>query len=342
MYFKRWLIALFLIFAYVANLNAEVKSINSIEEFTKLIETSGDRLLVFDLYADWCMPCKILSPTLEKISDEKKDQADFYKINVDKNPQIAGAFGVSGIPFVVFVKNKTGVSALTGVQSKEAYIKTIDQFSRSSQKADGDIIDGVRIIKRSALSGPGNIYVYRGDRVKIIMDNIKYPYSLRIPKYSIEKDAKSGENIEVEFKAKDIGTHPIFCNGQCPDGDNSQIGQIIVLQYDAGSQAIFKDINALEFKNVIEKKNPFILDVRTLEEYKNGHIKNAELISVQVLEKEINKITQHKDKPIAVYCRSGNRSTVASQILIKHGFKEVYNLRPGIKGWKKSGYEVIK
>ncbi len=214
----------------------EIKTINSVEEFSKILESSGDRLLVFDLYADWCMPCKILSPILEKISKEKKEQADFYKINVDKHPQLAGAFGVSGIPFVVFVKNKTGVSALTGVQSKEAYIKTIDKFAGKEQKADGAIIDGVRVIKRSALTGPGNIYVYRGDKVKLIINDIKYPYSLKIPQYTIEKDAPKGETMEVEFKAKEIGTHPIFCNGQCPNGDNSQIGQIIVLQFESKTE----------------------------------------------------------------------------------------------------------
>lgn len=320
----------------------EIKTINSVEEFTNILETSGDKLLVFDLYADWCMPCKILSPILEKISNEKKDQANFYKINVDKNPQIAGAFGVSGIPFVVFVKNKTGVSALTGVQSKEAYIKTIDKFSKEAQKADGEIVDGVRVIKRSALTGPGNIHVYRGDKVKLIMNDIKYPYSLKIPQYTIEMDAKSGEKMEVEFKAKEIGTHPIFCNGQCPNGDNSQIGQIIVLQYQAEKGAVFKDLTAEEFKTLISQKSPLILDVRTDNEFKDGHLKDAVLIPVQVLENQLDKISQHKNRPIAVYCRSGNRSTVASQILVKNGFKEIYNLRPGIKGWIKSGNQIIK
>lgn len=336
------ILILITILIFRGSIFGEIKTITSIEQFTKIVENSGDRLLVFDLYADWCMPCKILTPILQKVSEEKKDQADFYKINVDKNPQIAGAFGVSGIPFVVFVKNKTGVSALTGVQSKEAYLKTIDKFSKPNQKADGQIIDGVRIIKRSALTGPGNIHVYRGDKVKLIINDIKYPYSLKIPRYTIEKDAKQGELMEVEFKAKEMGTHPIYCNGQCPNGDNSQIGQIIVLQYKAENGSIFKDLSAVEFKNLISEKSPLILDVRTPDEFEEGYIDGAMLLTVQSLENQINKIIEYKDKPIAVYCRSGNRSTVASQILIKHGFKEVYNLRSGIKGWKKAEYKIIK
>lgn len=58
----------------------EIKTINSVEEFSKILESSGDRLLVFDLYADWCMPCKILSPILEKISKEKKSRPIFIKL----------------------------------------------------------------------------------------------------------------------------------------------------------------------------------------------------------------------------------------------------------------------
>ncbi|MBN1576311.1 MAG: hypothetical protein JW913_07165 [Chitinispirillaceae bacterium] len=53
---------------------------------------------------------------LEKIAAEQKDKVTVYKINIDKNPEIAGALGVTGIPFVVFVKNREGVYALTGVQ----------------------------------------------------------------------------------------------------------------------------------------------------------------------------------------------------------------------------------
>lgn len=106
-----------------------VKSIQGVEQFKTIVDNAGDRLLVFDLYADWCMPCKILSPMLEKIAEAKKGQADFYRINIDKNRDLASAFGVQGIPFVVFVKSKAAVHAFTGVQSQSTYEQAIDQFS---------------------------------------------------------------------------------------------------------------------------------------------------------------------------------------------------------------------
>lgn len=109
-----------------------IQSIGSVEELRSVVENSGDRLLVFDLYADWCMPCKILSPRLEKIAKEHGEKATIYKINVDKNPGIAGAFGVRGIPYVVFVREKAAVHAMTGVQPPEAYIQAIDRFSKAA------------------------------------------------------------------------------------------------------------------------------------------------------------------------------------------------------------------
>lgn len=106
-----------------------ITTLQSFEVLQKVLDSSTGELLVFDLYADWCTPCKVLSPTLEKIALSETNRVKFYKINVDENPQIAAAFGVEGIPYVVFVKNKAAVSALTGVQPEEAYRQVIQQHS---------------------------------------------------------------------------------------------------------------------------------------------------------------------------------------------------------------------
>ena len=90
----------------------------------------------------------------------------------------------------------------------------------------------------------------------------------------------------------------------------------------------------------IQKTETFLLDVRTKGEYDDGHIKNATLIPVNVLEKRISELDSVKNNTVLIYCRSGNRSTVGSDILIKNGFKRVLNLDKGIKGWKKSGFSV--
>ena len=82
-----------------------------------------------------------------------------------------------------------------------------------------------------------------------------------------------------------------------------------------------------------------ILDVRTQGEYDDGHICNATLIPVDVLESRITEIASYNDTEILVYCRSGSRSAVASQILVNNNFTKVYNMLGGFTDWASSGYE---
>jgi thioredoxin 1 len=94
-----------------------------------MADTTG-RLIVFDLYADWCQPCRMLSPMLESIAQENAGRAWFYRINVDNYPAISRQFGVSGIPHVVFIKNGQVLRSLTGLNPSEAYVQAIVDFTR--------------------------------------------------------------------------------------------------------------------------------------------------------------------------------------------------------------------
>ena len=85
-----------------------------------------------------------------------------------------------------------------------------------------------------------------------------------------------------------------------------------------------------------------LLDVRTKGEYKEGHIKGAKLIPVQVLSGMIDEITDYREKKVIVYCRSGKRSLKASSLLQEKGFKTIYNMDGGIKKWGRLGYDIEK
>ncbi|NLE01235.1 MAG: thioredoxin family protein [Fibrobacter sp.] len=102
-----------------------VKVLSSHEDLQNALDSNSSKLMVIDLYADWCMPCKQLSPVLNSLSIEHTGNTVFYKVNVDKNPEIAAMFGVQGIPHVVFVKNKEPFYAITGLYPKDAYKKVI-------------------------------------------------------------------------------------------------------------------------------------------------------------------------------------------------------------------------
>lgn len=97
-------------------------------------------------------------------------------------------------------------------------------------------------------------------------------------------------------------------------------------------------MTAKEAKAEIDKGDVIILDVRTNEEYISGHIENSILIPVDEIEKEAENILKDKEEKILVYCRSGNRSSQASKLLVKMGYTNVYDFG-GIKDWP---YAIVK
>jgi len=87
--------------------------------------------------------------------------------------------------------------------------------------------------------------------------------------------------------------------------------------------------------------NITLLDVRTPQEFRSGHLRDATLIPLGKLEANLNKLAPSKNKKILVYCRSGNRSIAASRILEKHGFTPL-NVKEGIVGLMGAKAEIVK
>ncbi|WP_414468568.1 rhodanese-like domain-containing protein [Methanobacterium sp. ACI-7] len=100
----------------------------------------------------------------------------------------------------------------------------------------------------------------------------------------------------------------------------------------------FKEVEPKDAFTMLEKhrgdKMYVPLDVRTPKEYEAGHIENATLLNIQAENFEQNLEKLDKDKTYLVYCRKGPRSTKATQLMKKHGFKEVYEIVGGFDKWK--------
>ena len=90
---------------------------------TEVEEHSG--LVVIDLYADWCGPCRMLAPVLSDLEGEYPE-VKFCKINVDNDPELAKAFNVKNIPMVAFVKDNTFADVSIGFVPKENLKKLIE------------------------------------------------------------------------------------------------------------------------------------------------------------------------------------------------------------------------
>jgi len=111
----------------------------------------------------------------------------------------------------------------------------------------------------------------------------------------------------------------------------------------AGTDASESDVKTMTGEELVkqnsgkEKDNVLIIDVRSAEEYEAGHIQHAVNIFVDELEGKLNEIEDYKDKPIIVYCNTGNKSGKAAEILVKNGFKDVTNAA----GVKDFDYELV-
>jgi thioredoxin 1 len=113
-----------------------VESIDSLDELTAIIEGKPETLLVFDLYAEWCRPCRMLAPTFNALADAHSKNARFYRIDIDRSPEIASAFQTYSIPLVVFMKNKEVVHSMTGLNPRENYERVITACGPSVPAAE--------------------------------------------------------------------------------------------------------------------------------------------------------------------------------------------------------------
>lgn len=82
-----------------------------------------DKTVLIDFYADWCGPCRAMSPIIDEIAEELSDNIKVGKINVDENQDITIKYGVMSIPTIVIIKNKEVVKTFVGVTDKQKILK---------------------------------------------------------------------------------------------------------------------------------------------------------------------------------------------------------------------------
>lgn len=88
----------------------------------------GKRPAIIDLYADWCGPCRQVAPVFKKLAKEYAGKVDFYKVNVDRERELAAFFEVKGIPLFIFIPQDSEPRTLNGAIKEDDFRKIIDQF----------------------------------------------------------------------------------------------------------------------------------------------------------------------------------------------------------------------
>ena len=92
-----------------------VKSCNTLAEIKQEILQAGDKLIVIDFFADWCPPCRIMSPEFEKLAFEEEDVV-FLEVNIAVNPEAADRFYINTLPTFIFIKDLALVDLVLGAK----------------------------------------------------------------------------------------------------------------------------------------------------------------------------------------------------------------------------------
>lgn len=87
----------------------------------------GIKPAIVDFYADWCGPCRRLSPVLEKLAEKYKDKIVIYKVNTDKERELAAAFGITSLPTLVFIPLRDTPQVSQGALPQEVLEKGIEE-----------------------------------------------------------------------------------------------------------------------------------------------------------------------------------------------------------------------
>lgn len=104
------------------------KQVYDYEANPKEWKFEGSRPAIIDFYATWCGPCKVIAPILENLAQEYAGKIDVYKVDVDKEPELATTFGITGIPALLLIPMKGEPKMQQGLMTKEQLEKAIQEF----------------------------------------------------------------------------------------------------------------------------------------------------------------------------------------------------------------------
>ncbi len=95
------------------------------EGFDKAVSAASVALV--DFWAEWCGPCRMLGPTIEKLGEDYDGRALIGKVDVDSEPELAQRFGVMSIPTVVFLKDGEEIDRKIGLMDEEEYTAVLEE-----------------------------------------------------------------------------------------------------------------------------------------------------------------------------------------------------------------------
>ena len=110
------------------NKTAFIEKVFNYEENPEVWKYAGDKPAIVDFYATWCGPCRITSPILTELAAEYGEEIYIYKIDVDKEPELAATFGIRSIPTFIFIPMGENPQVAQGALPKKSFKEAIDKI----------------------------------------------------------------------------------------------------------------------------------------------------------------------------------------------------------------------
>jgi thioredoxin 1 len=105
---------------------AEVKAVSKESWDADVLQATG--VVMIDFWAEWCGPCRLVSPIVDELAKEYSGRVRIMKLNTDENPEVAGRYQIMGIPTLMFFKDGKVVDKLVGALSKAQYKEKIENL----------------------------------------------------------------------------------------------------------------------------------------------------------------------------------------------------------------------
>jgi thioredoxin len=114
--------------------NEFVKKVHNFKKNPNQFTYLGDKPAIIDFHATWCGPCKQLAPTLKALAAEYGEEIYIYKVDIDREPDIARAYGIRSVPSLLFIPHDDAIPQMgQGNIPKESLKKVIDEFMLGKQ-----------------------------------------------------------------------------------------------------------------------------------------------------------------------------------------------------------------
>lgn len=115
-----------------------------------------------------------------------------------------------------------------------------------------------------------------------------------------------------------------------------------LLAWPAFSRRGGKGLSTLEATQLINRKHAIVLDIRSSDEFNNGHLPQARNLSLDTLAEKVGQVAKNKTAPILLVCKNGHSSAKAQSVLRQLGYAETFSLQGGVDAWQQAGLPVVK